>query len=115
MLSKVVVSALRSLGATLVTTEASDGVVVTLPKRTGSVLGGGGDAGGVGGRWPGWLTLPTGFAPAVDEPALREEAVGERDGPVPEPRRWVDPTDESAGVVADGSPTALGVLVDHPT
>jgi hypothetical protein len=88
----------------------SAGVVVTLPKRTGSVLGCGGEAGGVAGGWPGWVALPPGFAPAFGG-----DAVGERAGPEPEPRRWVGPTDESAGVAVAGSPTAVGVLGDHPT
>jgi hypothetical protein len=45
----------------------SDGVVVTLPKRTGSVLGG--DVGGVAGAWPDGVAMPPGFPAAVGEPA----------------------------------------------
>src|SRR5215212_1657474 len=81
------VSALRSLGATSRVVVSPDGVVVTLPKRTGSVLGCGFDAGFVAGLWPGWVALPPGFPAAFGEPVFCpvccEDAAGERNDPGP--------------------------------
>ena len=110
-------------------TVLSEGVVATWPNRIGPAWCWGFETGGWAEVLPDGVVIPAWLAPclgaeefaaeSLDEAACSAEPfgepVGERAGPEPEPRRWVDPTDALAGVAVAGSPMALGVVVDHPT
>jgi hypothetical protein len=108
--------------------ESSKDVIDTWPKYTWSAAGGGGsdtivETGGWGAADEHALGGPTfgvealggaAFGEPIFCPVCCENAVGERTGPEPDVGLWAAPTGAPAVIAVDGSPAALGVLVDQP-